>query len=269
MTHSATQPDRPRALVTGAAFRLGRAMALDLAETGWDVAIHYNRSSEGAEATAAEARALGANAVTVQANLFEEAETETLIARTVEAMGGPLTVLINNASWFENDEIASMTRGTWDRAFESNLRAPVKLTQDFLQQAPKAELDGNGEPVARAVVINMIDQRVWKPTPFFMSYLMAKTALLTFTRTAAQAVRRDARIAAIGPGPTIIAEGQSEDHYAMQRRNCMLERGSDPEDVVSAMRFILANKAFTGQMLAIDGGQHLAWQTPDVRGMVE
>jgi NAD(P)-dependent dehydrogenase (short-subunit alcohol dehydrogenase family) len=259
--------DRPRALVTGAARRLGRAMALDLAATGWDVAIHYHGSAGPAEETAAAARALGANAATLQADLLSEDQTGGLVARAGDALGGPLSLLINNASLFENDLVATATRQSWDRAMELNLRAPVRLTQDFAAQAPQAAADANGEPVARACVINMLDQRVWKPTPFFMSYSLAKSALHSFTRTAAQALGPHVRVNAIGPGPTLMAERESPHHFARQRAACVLGRGSDPEDILAAMRFILTCKAFTGQMLAIDGGQHLIWQTADIMGV--
>jgi NAD(P)-dependent dehydrogenase (short-subunit alcohol dehydrogenase family) len=258
--------DRPRALVTGAARRLGRAMALDLAAAGWDVAIHYHSAADAAAETANEARALGANAAALQADLLAEDQTGGLIARAAEALGGPLTLLINSASVFENDMVATATRQSWDRAIESNLRAPVRLTQDFAAQAPQATADANGEPVAGACVINMLDQRVWKPTPFFMSYTVAKSALYAFTRTAAQALAPHVRVNAIGPGPTLIGDRQSPAHFARQRGACILGRGSNPEDILAAMRFILTCKAFTGQMLAVDGGQHLAWQTPDIVG---
>jgi len=259
--------DKPRALVTGAARRLGRAMALDLAATGWDVAIHYHGSTEPAEETATAARALGANAATLQADLLLEDQTGSLTARASDALGGPLSLLINNASLFENDLVSTATRQSWDRAIELNLRAPVRLTQDFAAQAPQATADANGEPVARACIINMLDQRVWKPTPFFMSYSLAKSALYSFTRTAAQALGPHVRVNAIGPGPTLMAERESPRHFGQQRGTCVLGRGSDPEDIVAAMQFILTCKAFTGQMLAIDGGQHLIWQTPDLMGI--
>ena len=258
---------KPRALVTGAARRLGRAMALDLAAAGWEVAIHYRSSAGPAEETAAAARALGANATTLRADLLFEDQTGSLIARAADALGGPLSLLINNASLFENDRVATATRQSWDRAMELNLRAPVRLTQDFAAQAPRAETDANGEPVAGACVINMLDQRVLKPTPFFMSYTLAKSALHSFTRTAAQALAPHVRVNAIGPGPTLMAEREQPGHFARQRGACILGRGSDPEDIVAAMRFILTCKAFTGQMLAIDGGQHLVWQTPDIMGI--
>jgi NAD(P)-dependent dehydrogenase (short-subunit alcohol dehydrogenase family) len=255
--------DRRRALITGAARRLGRAMALDLAGSGWDVGIHYNGSAEAAARTAEEARALGAQAIALQADLLVEAQVETLVARAAEALGGPLSLLINNASIFENDRLDTMTRESWDRGIETNLRAPIKLTQDFAAQAPRAVTDARGEPVAQAVVINMLDMRVLKPLPTFLSYFVAKSGLHAFTRAAAQALGPDVRIAGIGPGPTLAASTQSEEHFARQRAACILGRGSDSEDIVAAMRFILANKAFTGQMLAIDGGQHLSWRGID------
>ena len=261
--------ERRRALITGAAARVGRAIALDLAATGWDVAIHYNGSADEAEATAQDARVAGAKAQTVPGDLLIEVEVETLVGQAVEALGGPLNLLVNNASIFEAETIETMTRESWDRAVESNLRAPVKLTQDFAAQAPKATTDNWGEPVAQAVVINLIDQRVLKPTPMFFSYFIAKSGLYAFTRSAAQALAPDVRVAGIGPGPTLAATEQSEQHFAKQRAACLLGRGSDPEDIVAAVQFILANKAFTGQMLAIDGGQHLNWQTPDVIGTGE
>ena len=258
-----------RALVTGAAQRLGRAMALDLATSGWDVAIHYNGSREKAEATVADIRGIGRSTTALQCDLDDRDAVAGLVGRAADALGGPLNVLINNASTFQNDGIGNITDDSWDRAIGSNLRAPVQLLQDFAGQAPEPHIDRRGEPVAAAVAINMVDQRVLKPTPEFMSYLLAKSALHMFTRTAAQALGPKVRVAAIGPGPTIVATNQRESHFAMQRAACVLQRGSDPEDIVEAMRFILNCKAFTGQMLAIDGGQHLAWQTPDVVGEPE
>ena len=255
--------DRRRALVTGGAQRLGRAMALDLAGSGWDVAVHYNGSAEAADRTAEAARGLGAKAVALQADLLVEAEVATLVPRAAGMLGGPLSLLINNASIFENDRLDTMTRESWDRGIETNLRAPVKLTQDFAAQAPRAMADARGEPVAQAVVINVLDMRVFKPLPTFLSYFVAKSGLYAFTRAAAQALGPHVRIAGIGPGPTLAASAQSEDHFARQRAACILGRGSDPEDIVAAMRFILANKAFTGQMVAIDGGQHLSWKGVD------
>ncbi|KEP68999.1 SDR family oxidoreductase [Thioclava sp. BHET1] len=254
-----------RALITGGAKRLGRAMALYLAGRGIDVAIHYNGSAEAAEATAKEARALGVRASVVQADLLEEAATATLIARASESLGGPLDILINNASIFEYDTIHSATRESWDRHFDSNLRAPFVLIQDFAQQAPKAEMR-DGEPRARALVLNMLDQRVRKLTPEFMTYTLAKMGLWTLTRTAAQALAPDIRVNAIGPGPTLQGARQSEEHFTRQRAATILERGANPEDICAALGYFLEAPAVTGQLICADGGQHLGWQTPDVLG---
>lgn len=255
-----------RALVTGAGDRLGLAMAEALVEDGWDVAFHYNQSTSAARDAAERARHRGARTAALKGDFADADDIETLVPRAVDALGGPLSCLINNASTFGFDRIGKVTEVTWARGMDSNLRAPVMLTQAFAEQAPKAENDDHGEPVAQAVVVNMLDQRVLKTTPFFTSYTLAKSALLTFTRTAAQALAPHIRVAAIGPGPTLVAKGQSPDSFDRQRKACVLGRGSNPEDIVHAMRFVLSNKAYTGQMMAIDGGQHLAWQTPDVMG---
>ncbi len=257
------------ALITGGARRLGRAMGLDLAATGWNVAVHYNGSSDAAEETAADIRAHGVEAVALGADLLDEDATSGLVDRAAEALGGPLTLLINNASIFEDDSPASATRESWDRAVGSNLRAPFRLSQLFARQAPDPVLDANGEPQAEALIINMIDQRVLKPTPFFMSYTVAKMGLHAFTKTSAQAFAPRVRVMGIGPGPTIVAERQTNTHFANQRAACILQRGSNPEDIVAAMRFMIACPAVTGQMIAVDGGQHLAWQTPDIVGVPE
>ena len=255
------------ALVTGAGRRLGRAMALDLAAQGWAVAIHYNRSREAAEAVADEARSLGApTAAAVGANLLEQSAVDGLMDAARAALGRDLTLLVNNASIFERDDLETLTRESWDRHIDSNLWAPVRLTQAFAAQAPEALSDADGLPRASACVVNMIDQRVWKPTPFFTTYTIAKMGLWAFTRTAAQALAPRIRVNAIGPGPTMQGARQSEAHFAAQRAATPLERGAAAEDIVAGLRYILAAPSLTGQMLALDGGQHLAWATPDVLG---
>lgn len=253
------------ALVTGAAHRLGRAMALYLAGRGHDVAVHYASSADAAEAVVAEIRAMGRRAVALRADLLIEAETQALVPAAVAALG-PLTVLVNNASIFEYDRIDTATRESWDRHLESNLRAPYVLTQAFAAQCPKATVDAAGEPVAQGLVVNMIDQRILKLTPEFSTYTIAKMGLWALTRTAAQGLAPDVRVNGIGPGPTLRGARQSEAHFARQRAATVLGRGANPADITAALGFFLDSPSVTGQFLAIDGGQHLAWQTPDVLG---
>lgn len=256
-----------RALVTGAGKRLGRAMALYLAGRGHDVAVHYARSGEAARQTAADCCAQGVRAVALQADLLDEAATQALLPRAAEALGGPITVLVNNASIFEYDTIHSATRESWDRHMESNLRAPYVLTQALAAQAPKAMTDGNGEPRAQAQVVNMIDQRVRKLTPEFSTYTLAKMGLWALTRTAAQGLAPDIRVNAIGPGPTLRGARQSEQHFARQRAGTVMQRGANEDDITAALGYLLDAPAITGQLICVDGGQHLGWQTPDVLGV--
>lgn len=244
------------ALVTGAARRLGRAIALDLAADGWNLAIHYHTSRDEAESVAAQARALGVKVVTLACDLAREDQTATLTGRATEALG-PLTALINSASLFEEDDWQSASRASWDAHVETNLRAPFLLAQHFARQLP-AGLDGS--------IINVIDQRVLKPTPQFLSYSLSKAGLYWLTTTLAQGMAPRVRVNAVGPGPTIRNARQSEDDFARQRQATVLQRGALPADICAAIRYLLAAQAVTGQMLAVDGGQHLIWQTPDVAG---
>lgn len=253
------------ALVTGAGKRLGRAMALYLARRGFDVAVHYARSEAEAEGLVEEIRALGQRAVALQADLLEEAETEALIPAAVAALG-PLTVLVNNASIFEPDRIETATRESWDRHIGSNLRAPYILTQQFAAQCPEALVEADGERRASGLIVNMIDQRIWKPTPEFSTYTIAKFGLWALTQTAAQGLSPRIRVNAIGPGPTLRNARQSESDFSAQRKATLLQRGAGCEDVTAALGFFLDSPSVTGQMIAVDGGQHLAWQTPDVLG---
>lgn len=256
-----------RALVTGAGKRLGRAMALYLAERGHDVAVHYATSADEADDVVRAVRALGRNAVALQADLLDEAQSEALCDRASDALGGPLNVLVNNASIFEYDTIETATRRSWDRHVESNLRAPFVLIQNFAKAAPGPVEDEAGEKIAQSLVVNMIDQRVRKLTPEFMSYTIAKMGLWALTRTAAQALAPRIRVNAIGPGPTMIGARQSETHFTRQRGATILQRGANPQDVTAALGYFLDAPAVTGQLLCVDGGQHLAWQTPDILGL--
>jgi NAD(P)-dependent dehydrogenase (short-subunit alcohol dehydrogenase family) len=257
----------PKAIVTGGSKRLGASMCIALAARGYDVAIHYNASQEPADALAKSIRAKGQNAVALDADLLDEAATQGLIARASEALDGPLSLLINNASIFEYDTIDTATKTSWDRHIGSNLRAPFILTQEFTKQVEDPVTDENGEPVASGLVVNMIDQRVRKLTPEFMTYTIAKMGLWAFTQTAAQALAPKIRVNAIGPGPTLKGARQSETHFADQRRNTILERGSNPDGIIKALNYFIESDAVTGQLLCVDGGQHLGWKTPDVLGV--
>ncbi len=256
-----------RALVTGAGARLGKAMALALGEAGFDVAVHY-ASSEGPAAEVVEAlRAKGRTAEALQADLLDDDATEALLPTAAEALGGPISVLINNASIFEYDTIETATRESWERHIGSNLRAPFILTQALAAQAPAPSTDEMGEPRAEALIVNMIDQRVRKLTPEFATYTIAKMGLWALTKTAAQGLAPRVRVNGIGPGPTLQGARQSAGHFADQRAATVLKRGANVTDITGALMYFLNAPAVTGQLLCIDGGQHLAWETPDVLGV--
>ncbi|RMD62308.1 MAG: SDR family oxidoreductase [Alphaproteobacteria bacterium] len=242
--------DYPRAaLVTGAARRVGRAIALDLARHGWAVAVHYRTSAADAAATVADIEAAGGRALALQADLADEADVETLVPRAVAALG-PLGCLVNNASTFEMDTIETATRESWDRHIEPNLRAPLVLSQAFARALPMP--DGG-------VIINLIDQRVWNLTPYFLSYTVSKAGLWTLTRTLALALAPRIRVNGIGPGPTLPSARQSDEQFARQCAAMPLGRGTSPAEICRAVRFILETPSLTGQMIALDGGQHLGW----------
>ena len=256
-----------RALVTGAGARLGREMALELAAMGYDVVVHYATSADGADETVSAIQKMGQHAGALQANLLDMSHVDALVPRAVDALDGPLSVLVNNASVFEYDNIKTATQSSWDRHMSSNLRAPFFLMQAFAAQAPKAVIDEHGESLPRALVVNMLDQRVQKPTPEFMTYSLAKSALWSLTRTAAQALAPHVRVNGIAPGTTLIGARQSQDHFDGQRAASLLRRGANVGDITAALTFFLNAPAVTGQMIAVDGGQHLAWETLDIRGV--
>lgn len=256
-----------RALVTGAGKRLGRAMALYLAGRGFDVAVHYATSADAAEDVASDIRRLGRGAVALPADLLDEDATQALLPAAAQALGGPVTCLINNASIFEYDTIASATRQNWDRHIGSNLRAPYVLTQAMAAQIPDPVPDDAGEPVAQGLIVNMIDQRVRKLTPEFSTYTIAKMGLWALTQTAAQGLAPRIRVNAIGPGPTLKGSRQSAEHFARQRAATVLKRGADTADITAALGYFMDAPGVTGQLICVDGGQHLAWQTPDVLGI--
>ncbi len=255
-----------RALVTGAGARLGQSMAVYLAQRGFDVAVHFATNDAGADETVAAIRSFGRRAVALQADLLDEVQVQRLTERAVTALGGPLTCLVNNASVFEYDNLKTATRESWDRHLESNLRAPFVLTQAFALQCPAAVRVAEGEPVAQGLIVNMIDQRVLKLTPEFSSYTIAKAALWALTQTAAQGLSPNVRVNAIGPGPTLQGMHQSKRQFEAQRSATILQRGADPDDICAALGYLIDAKAVTGQLLCVDGGQHLGWQTPDILG---
>ncbi len=247
------------ALITGAARRIGKRMAVDLAAQGWAVAIHYNSSRDEAQAVADQIAAAGGRAAIVHGDLSSPAAPQKIIAAAVEELG-PLTCLINNASRFEPDEADTVTVDDWDSHLDTNLRAPVFLSQAFAAQLPAGE-QGN--------IINIIDQRVWKLNPTFFSYTASKSALWTVTRTLAQSLAPRIRVNAIGPGPALPNVRMNADDFAKQASLTLLQRGTSPEEISAALLFILSAPALTGQMIVLDGGQHLVWQTPDVTDVNE
>ena len=237
------------ALVTGGAQRLGRAIALALASAGYPVAIHCHRSRAAADGLATEIEAAGGHAAVITADLGREEQTAGLVAASIAAIG-PLSVLVNNASVFERDEWDSAGRLSWDAHLEPNLRAPFVLTQAFAAALP---------PGAAGNVINMLDQRVWSLTPHFVSYTLSKAGLWALTQTMALALAPRIRVNAVGPGPALPSPRQSQEQFARQCASTPLGHGTSPEEVGQAVLAILALRSMTGQMIALDGGQHLQW----------
>ena len=247
-----TEPRPGAALVTGGARRIGRAIVLALARRGHDVVIHHRDSVEEAESLAEEARALGVRAAVVGADLSDEAEVRSLVPAAVAALG-PLSVLINNASVFEDDRVGGLSRETWDLHLETNLRAPLVLAEAFAAQAPEG-----------ASIVNLLDQRVLKPDPRFISYALSRNGLWWATRTLAQALAPRIRVNGVGPGPTLASIHQSEAEFAAEQAAVPLGHGPSPEDIADAVLYLVDARSVTGQMIAVDGGQHLAWRTPDI-----
>lgn len=245
-------------LITGAAKRIGRAIALGMAKAGWAVAVHHNRSAAAAAEVVAAIEEAGGRAVALPCDLSREAEVETLVERAAGALG-PLTCLVNNASLFEMDTIETVSRDSWDAHIETNLRAPLVLSQAFARQLP----DG-----AQGNIINLLDQRVWKLTPYFLSYTVSKMGLWTLTRTLAMAFAPRIRVNGIGPGPTLPSARQTPEQFEELCRAVPLGRGTTPEEICEAVLFLLSAPAVTGQMIALDGGEHLAWALPS-RGFVK
>src|SRR3954447_13622061 len=244
----------PRAaLVTGAARRIGRAIALGLHEAGYAVAIQANRSAAEAETLRDEIMRAGGRAAVVRADLSDQAAVAALVPAAVDAIG-PLTLLVNNAATFEPDAIGSLDAKRFDRQFAVNLRAPLFLAEAFAAQAPKT---------ANASIVNILDQRVFKLTPHFLSYTLAKSALHAATRMLAQALAPDVRVNAVAPGPTLASARQQQQDFARQAAAVPLGHGPTADEIAGAVVYLAGAQSITGVTLAVDGGQHLAWQTPD------
>ena len=246
----AEQSRHKAALITGAGQRIGAAIARALANAGYSVVLHANRSRAQAEKIAADIKLAGGSAVVVLGDLAQADAVRGLIMTA--AAFGPLTLLVNNAAAFEPDEIGTLTRASLDRAFAVNLAAPLFLTQAFAAQA------GEG-----ASIVNIVDQRVFKPTPRFLSYTLSKSALHTATTTLAQALAPKVRVNAVAPGPTLPSPRQSEAQFAEQAAALPLQRGPGPEDIAAAVLYLAGAQSVTGVTIAVDGGQHVAWRTPD------
>jgi NAD(P)-dependent dehydrogenase (short-subunit alcohol dehydrogenase family) len=242
-------------LITGAAQRIGRALALSFAAEGWRVGLHCNSSRSQAEEVAQEISQHGGKAAVLPGDLANFSDVDRLVPACTAALGAP-TCLINNASTFMFDDVASLDPEVWDRQLAVNLKAPVFLARAFAAALPEGA-SGN--------IVNMVDQRVWKPTPRFFSYAASKSALWNVTRTLAQALAPRIRVNAIGPGPVLKSALQTDEEFRRQCEATILRRGTTPDEIAAAIRFILSAPALTGQMIALDGGQHLAWDTPDVR----
>jgi len=247
------------ALVTGGARRIGRALVLALAEAGFAVAVHHHHSRAEAEALVAEIGRAGGTAVALAGDLADEAAVQSLLPQAAAALG-PIGVLVNNASVFENDTVATVSSQGWDAHLAINLRAPFVLSQEFAARLP---------PDAGGAIINLLDERVWNLTPYFVSYTVSKAALWTLTRTMALALAPRIRVNGIGPGPTLPSPRQSAEQFLERCRSLPLRRGTSPDEIAAALRFILAAPAMTGQMIALDGGEHLGWAQPGHASVVE
>jgi NAD(P)-dependent dehydrogenase (short-subunit alcohol dehydrogenase family) len=252
------EPNQRAALVTGGAKRVGRAISLHLARAGYAVAVHCNRSADDAAALKKEIDSSGGRCVVLTADLSDRRTLEPLVAQAAGALG-PLTLLINNASIFEEDEIAALDPDRWDRQLAINLEAPVFLAKAFAAQAPSG----------RSSIVNLLDQRVLKPTPLFFSYAIGKAALYDATHMLAQALAPAIRVNGVAPGPTLPSSRQSEADFAKQVERLPLRRHAGPDEIAKAVLFLAHAEGVTGTVIPVDGGQHIAWQTPDISGIRE
>ena len=244
-------------LITGAGRRIGRAIALDFAARGWAVGVHYHRSKAEAEAVVAEIAAAGGRAAPLRAELADPSAVAGLVPACVAALGAP-TCLINSASLFLEDSLRTVSADLWDQHHALNVRAPVLLARAFAEHLPAGATGG--------LVVNILDQRVWRPSPEFLSYSVSKAALWQATRMLAQALAPRIRVVAIGPGPVLQSIHQTAEEFVAEQAATPLGHGTTPDEIAAAIQFLLRSPAITGQMLALDGGQHLAWTRADAPG---
>ena len=238
---------------------MGRAICMDLARHGHAIAIHANHSLSEAQALVEELRAEGCEAIALTADLLDQHQAKTLVDRAASALG-PLTGLVNSASIFLKDEAEQFDAEVFDKHFGIHVRAPSILSAALLRQLPDDET---------GLIVNIIDQRVWKLTPQFYSYTLSKAALWTATQTLAQAYAPRIRVNGIGPGPSFKSERQAEEDFAKQIAGLPMKRGPSADEFGRTIRFLFDTPSITGQMIALDGGQHLAWETPDVAEIIE
>lgn len=247
---------RGAALVTGAGRRIGRALALEAARAGFDVAVHYRAARADAQAVADEIAALGPRAFVLDAELTNEDQTAALIGRAQRALG-PVTLLVNSASTFDDDRLATATRASWDAHLDANLRAPVVLAQAFAAALP-AGTEGQ--------IVNIVDQRVLRPNPQFFSYSLSKAGLWWATQTMAQDLAPRIRVNAVGPGPVLASVHQVPGEFEAEAAGTPLQHAVSLDEVSAALRYLIDARSVTGQMIAVDAGQHLGWRTPDIIG---
>lgn len=232
---------------------------MDLARHGHAIAIHANNSIAEAQALVEELRTDGCEAIALTADLLDPHQAETLVDRAASALG-PLTGLVNSASIFLKDDAEQFDADVFDKHFGIHVRAPSILSAALIRQLPENET---------GLIVNIIDQRVWKLTPQFYSYTLSKAALWTATQTLAQAYAPRIRVNGIGPGPSFKSERQAEEDFCKQIAAIPMKRGPSADEFGRTIRFLFDTPSITGQMIALDGGQHLAWETPDVAEIIE
>lgn len=242
-----TTGNKKVALVTGAARRIGRAIALALAQRGWDVAVHYGRSADEAHALVREIEALGRRAAALQCDLADEVAVRELLARAMQALGA-VSCVVNNASLFERDDAGDFSSANLDRHMHANLAAPLLLAQALHAATPAG---------AQSVAINLLDQKLFNLNPDFLSYTLSKSALHTATTMLAQALAPKLRVVGVAPGLTLVSGDQTEDGFAKAHTMTPLGRSSTPDDIAAAVCFAAESPAITGTTLLVDGGQHL------------